>query len=100
MSISTAGAVVAVGESTIDLITSGQSVTLQAPSGDYLYQWAADVDGSTIAQGSEQSFTFTAPTIADGNDIKTIKLFLLIRTIEGGCVNQTTAFLNAIEALT
>ncbi len=94
MSISTAGAVVAVGESTIDLITSGQSVTLQAPSGDYLYQWAADVDGSTIAQGSEQSFTFTAPTIADGNDIKTIKLFLLIRTIEGGCVNQTTAFLN------
>jgi hypothetical protein len=77
-----------------ELITSGQTVTLQAPIGDYLYQWSAEVDGSAIAQGSSQSFTFTAPVIPEGSEKKTITMQMLIRTAEGGCVNQTTALLD------
>jgi hypothetical protein len=79
---------------TSELITSGQSVTLQAPSGDYIYQWSAEVDGSTIAQGSSQTFAFTAPVIPNGTDKKTVTVFMLIRSIEGGCVNQTTVSLD------
>jgi uncharacterized repeat protein (TIGR01451 family) len=73
------------------LITSGQTVTLQAPSGDYLYQWTAVTGGSTIGAGTAQEFSFSAPLVSQVEGSKTVTISLYIRTKEGGCVNQTSA---------
>jgi len=79
------------GLSITQLVTSGQSVTLQAPSGDYYYEWTADVKGKNIGAGSEQRFTFTAPETTQD---ETLTVTLLIRTIEGGCVNSASTSIN------
>ncbi|VVB72855.1 Uncharacterised protein [uncultured archaeon] len=76
------------------LVTSGQSVTLQAPSGDYLYQWTAVEGGSTIGAGTSQKFTFLAPQVTQEEGSKTVTISLFIRTTEGGCVNQTSTDIN------
>ncbi len=76
------------------LVTSGQTVTLQAPSGDYLYQWTAITGGSTIGAGTAQKFTFTAPEVTQEDGSKTVTITLYIRTTEGGCVNQTATDIN------
>ena len=72
------------------LITSGQTVTLQAPSGDYLYQWTAVTGGSTIGAGTAQKFSFSSPLVSQVEGSKTVTISLYIRTKEGGCVNQTS----------
>ena len=72
------------------LITSGQTVTLQAPSGDYLYQWTAVTGGSTIGAGTAQKFSFSSPLVSQVEGSKTVTISLYIRTREGGCVNQTS----------
>ncbi len=72
------------------LVTSGQTVTLQAPSGDYLYQWEAVTDGSTIGAGTAQKFSFSAPLVSQDEGSKVVTISLYMRTIEGGCVNQTS----------
>ena len=78
------------GLSINQLVTSGQTVTLQAPSGDYLYQWAAVTGGATIGQGSARGFSFKAPLVSQDESSKTVTVSLYIRTKEGGCVNQTS----------
>ena len=82
------------GLSVNQLVTSGQTVTLQAPSGDYLYQWTAVTGGSTIGAGTSQKFTFSAPTVSQEEVSKAVTISLYIRTTEGGCVNQTTTDIN------
>ncbi len=72
------------------LVTSGQTVTLQAPSGDYLYTWTAETGGSNIGTGTAQKFSFTAPLVSQEDGSKVVTVYLYIRTIEGGCVNQTS----------
>lgn len=72
------------------LVTSGQTVTLQAPSGDYLYQWTAVTGGSTIGAGTAQKFSFKAPLVSQDEGSKAVTISLYIRTKEGGCVNQTS----------
>ncbi len=72
------------------LVTSGQTVTLQAPSGDYLYQWTAVTGGATIGQGAARSFSFKAPLVSQVENSKAVTISLYIRTKEGGCVNQTS----------
>ncbi len=72
------------------LVTSGQTVTLQAPSGDYLYQWTAVTGGATIGQGAARSFSFKAPLVSQDESSKAVTISLFIRTKEGGCVNQTS----------
>jgi len=74
-----------------DLVTTGQKVTLTAPSGDYLYQWTAEADGGTLALGDQQSFTFVAPDVSQTDQMKIVSVVMLIRSIKGGCVNQKTA---------
>jgi uncharacterized metal-binding protein YceD (DUF177 family) len=87
--------VVAVPTLTISqLVTSGQTVTLQAPSGDYLYQWTAESEGANIGAGTSQKFTFTAPLVTQEEGSKAVTVSLYIRTIEGGCVNQSTTDIN------
>ncbi|MGB9902681.1 DUF7507 domain-containing protein [Methanothrix sp.] len=89
---SPAGAVVAGSFADLGnkLVVSGESVTLQAPDGDYIYEWSAVVDGKTIAQGDARVFTFTAPTVTQEEGSKVVTIDLLIRTKVGGCVNQAT----------
>ncbi|HOK58885.1 MAG TPA: hypothetical protein PK659_07400 [Methanothrix sp.] len=89
---SPAGAVVAGGFADLGnkLVVSGETVTLQAPEGDYIYAWSAVVDGRTIAQGEDRVFTFTAPTVTQEEGSKVVTVDLLIRTKVGGCVNQAT----------
>lgn len=82
------------GLSVSQLVTSGQTVTLQAPSGDYIYQWTAVTGGSTIGAGTAQKFTFTAPQVSQEEGSKAVTISLYIRTKEGGCVNQTTTDIN------
>jgi uncharacterized repeat protein (TIGR01451 family) len=72
------------------LVTSEQTVSLQAPSGDYLYQWTAESGGSTIGAGTAQKFSFRSPKVSQDEGSKTVTISLFIRSIEGGCVNQTT----------
>ncbi|MCQ8903582.1 MAG: hypothetical protein NQU42_05775 [Methanothrix sp.] len=72
------------------LVVSGETVTLKAPEGDYIYDWSAEVDGRIIAQGDTQVFTFTAPTVTQEDVSKTVTVNLLIRTVVGGCVNQAS----------
>ncbi|MDQ1262019.1 MAG: hypothetical protein QG575_1200, partial [Euryarchaeota archaeon] len=76
------------------LVTSGQTVTLQAPSGDYLYTWTAETGGSNIGTGTAQKFSFTAPLVSQEDGSKVVTVFLFIRTKEGGCVNQTSTDIN------
>ncbi|MCX6673295.1 MAG: hypothetical protein NTY37_05910 [Methanothrix sp.] len=76
------------------LVTSGQTVTLQAPSGDYLYQWTAVTGGSTIGAGTARSFSFRAPLVSQDEGSKAVTISLFIRTKEGGCVNQTSTDIN------
>jgi len=76
------------------LVTSGQTVTLQAPSGDYIYQWTADTGGATIGQATTRSFSFKAPLVTQEEGSKAVTISLYIRTIEGGCVNQTSTTIN------
>jgi uncharacterized repeat protein (TIGR01451 family) len=76
------------------LVTSGQTVTLQAPSGDYLYQWTAVTGGATIGQGAARSFSFRAPLVSQAEGSKAVTISLYIRTKEGGCVNQTSTDIN------
>ena len=76
------------------LVTSGQTVTLQAPSGDYLYQWTAVTGGSTIGAGTARSFSFKAPLVSQDENSKAVTISLFIRTKEGGCVNQTSTDIN------
>lgn len=85
------GAVVAPPALTVgQLVTSEQMVTLQAPSGDYIYQWTAETGGSTIGAGTAQKFLFRAPAVSQEESSKTVTISLFIRTTEGGCVNQTS----------
>jgi hypothetical protein len=74
-----------------DLVTSGQKVTLVAPSGDYLYQWTAEADGGTLALGDQQSFSFIAPDVSQTDQMKIVTVLMLIRSPKGGCVNQKAA---------
>ncbi|NPV62750.1 MAG: hypothetical protein HPY61_09000 [Methanotrichaceae archaeon] len=90
----TSGVVAVPGLTINQLITSGQSVTLQAPEGDYYYEWTADVGGATIASGDEQRFTFTAPQVTQDEGSKTMIVTLLMRTVEGGCVNSASTDVN------
>ncbi len=76
------------------LVTSGQTVTLQAPSGDYYYQWAAETGGATIGQGTARSFSFRAPLVTQDEGSKAVTISLYIRTKAGGCVNQTSTTIN------
>jgi hypothetical protein len=76
------------------LVTSGQTVTLQAPSGDYYYQWTAETGGATIAQATTRSFSFKAPLVTQDEGSKAVTISLYIRTKEGGCVNQTSTTIN------
>ena len=76
------------------LVTSGQSVTLQAPAGNYLYQWSANWDGAQKASGTSQKFVFTAPTVTQEVGQKAITVFLLVRSVDGGCTNQTSGSFN------
>ncbi|MCK9564751.1 MAG: hypothetical protein M0Q43_01725 [Methanothrix sp.] len=76
------------------LVTSGQTVTLQAPSGDYYYQWTAVTGGATIGLGSAQKFSFSAPLVSQDEGSKAVTISLFIRTKEGGCVNQTSTDIN------
>lgn len=76
------------------LVTSGQIVTLNAPQGDYYYQWAADTEGSLIGTGTARTFSFTAPLVSQEDGSKQVHIYLYIRTIEGGCVNETNTTLN------
>jgi hypothetical protein len=76
------------------LVTSGQTVTLQAPSGDYYYQWAAVTGGATIGQGAARSFSFKAPLVSQDEGSKAVTISLYIRTKAGGCVNQTSTDIN------
>jgi uncharacterized repeat protein (TIGR01451 family) len=76
------------------LVTSGQTVTLQAPSGDYYYQWAAVTGGTTIGQGAARSFSFKAPLVSQDEGSKAVTISLYIRTKAGGCVNQTSTDIN------
>jgi len=76
------------------LVTSGQTVTLQAPTGDYLYQWTAVTGGATIGQGAARSFSFKAPLVSQDEGSKAVTISLYIRTKEGGCVNQTSTDIN------
>jgi len=75
------------------LVTSGDTVTLQAPIGNYLYEWSAEVDGTVIASGSARIFTFTAPLVTQEEGSKSVVISQLLRTVEGGCVAETTATL-------
>ena len=89
------GAVASTPSLTISqLVTSGQTVTLQAPSGDYYYQWTADADGATIGQATTRSFSFRAPQVTQEEGSKGVTISLYIRTKEGGCVNQTSTTIN------
>lgn len=76
------------------LVTSEQTVTLKAPSGDYYYQWTADTGGATIGQATTQSFSFKAPLVTQDEGSKEVTISLYIRTKEGGCVNQTSTTIN------
>ena len=76
------------------LVTSGQTVTLQAPSGDYYYQWTAVTGGATIGAGTAQKFSFSAPLVSQDEGSKAVTISLFIRTKEGGCVNQTSTDIN------
>jgi uncharacterized repeat protein (TIGR01451 family) len=76
------------------LVTSEQTVTLQAPSGDYYYQWTAETGGATISQATSQSFSFKAPLVTQDEGSKAVIISLYIRTKEGGCVNQTSTTIN------
>ncbi|MDD4446885.1 MAG: hypothetical protein PHN61_04325, partial [Methanothrix sp.] len=76
------------------LVTSEQTVTLQAPSGDYYYQWTAETGGATISQATSQSFSFKAPLVTQDEGSKAVTISLYIRTKEGGCVNQTSTTIN------
>ncbi len=76
------------------LVTSEQTVTLQAPSGDYYYQWTADTGGATIGQATTRSFSFKAPRVTQDEGSKAVTISLYIRTKEGGCVNQTSTTIN------
>ncbi len=89
------GAVAAPPSLTINqLVTSEQTVTLKAPSGDYYYQWTADTGGATIGQATTQSFSFKAPLVTQDEGSKAVTISLYIRTKEGGCVNQTSTTIN------
>jgi len=76
------------------LVTSEQTVTLQAPSGDYYYQWTAEIGGANIGQATTQSFSFKAPLVTQDEGSKAVTISLYIRTKEGGCVNQTSTTIN------
>ncbi|MDD1761285.1 MAG: hypothetical protein LUQ59_03550, partial [Methanothrix sp.] len=76
------------------LVTSGQTVTLKAQTGDYLYQWTAKTGGATIGEGTTQTFSFTAPLVSQEEGSKAVTIYLYIRTTEGGCVNQTSTDIN------
>jgi uncharacterized repeat protein (TIGR01451 family) len=76
------------------LVTSEQTVTLQAPSGDYYYQWTAETGGAIIGQGATQSFSFKAPLVTQDEGSKAVTISLFIRTRAGGCVNQTSTTIN------
>ena len=76
------------------LVTSEQTVTLQAPSGDYFYQWTAETGGAIIGQGSTQSFSFKAPLVTQDEGSKAVTISLFIRTRAGGCVNHTSTTIN------
>ncbi|MCX8206638.1 MAG: DUF11 domain-containing protein [Methanothrix sp.] len=69
----------------------GKSITLTGPVGDYIYHWIAQVDGQVIAQGDERIFTFQLPDTPG----KRVKVTLLVKSIEGGCVN-----ISSIEVVT
>jgi len=76
------------------LVTSGQTVTLQAPPGDYYYQWTAMTGGYTIAAGTDQKFSFTVPQVSQEEGSRAVTISLFIRSKEGGCVNQTANDIN------
>jgi hypothetical protein len=90
----TLGAVAPPALTISQLVTSGQTVTLQAPAGDYFYQWSAEVGGSSIGSATTQKFSFTAPLVSQEEGSKTVTIYLFIRTKEEGCVNQSTTDLN------
>ncbi|MDI9616245.1 MAG: DUF11 domain-containing protein [Methanothrix sp.] len=64
----------------------GRSITLTGPEGDYIYHWIAQVDDEVIAQGDERIFTFQLPETPG----KRVKVTLLVKSIEGGCVNSSS----------
>lgn len=64
----------------------GRSITLTGPEGDYIYHWITQVDGQVIAQGDGRIFTFQLPETPG----KKVKVTLLVKSIEGGCVNSSS----------
>ena len=88
------GTAAAQGITINQLVTSGQSVTLQAPAGNYLYQWSANWDGAQKVSGTSQKFVFTAPAVTQDVGQKTVTVTLLVRSVEGGCTNQSTGSFN------
>jgi hypothetical protein len=75
----------------------GQVVTYQGPEpvkleyvaeAVYYYDWSAEVDGATIASGSDRVFNFTTPAVTPEEGTKTVTVSLLV-TDGYGCIAQT-----------
>ncbi len=75
----------------------GQVVTYQGPEpvqlefvaeAVYYYDWSAEVDGATIASGSDRVFNFTTPDVTPEEGTKTVTVLLLV-TDGYGCIAQT-----------
>ncbi len=84
----------------------GQVITYQGPepvqleyveSVTYYYDWSAEVEGSTIASGSDRNFSFTTPDVAPEEGSKIVTITLLV-TDGYGCIDETTDCLS-IHAL-
>ncbi len=84
----------------------GQVVTYQGPEPvqleyvenvTYYYDWSAEVDGSTIASGSDRNFSFTTPDVTPDEGTKTVTVTLLL-TDGYGCIDRTSDCL-AIHAI-
>jgi hypothetical protein len=76
----------------------GQVVTYQGPEPvqleyvenvTYYYDWSAEVDGSTIASGSDRNFSFTTPDVTPDEGTKIVTITLLV-TDGYGCIDETT----------
>jgi len=83
-------------------VEPGQVVTYQGPEpvkleyvaqAVYYYDWSAEVDGATIASGSDRVFNFTTPDVTPEEGMKTVTVTLLV-TDGYGCIAQTTECLS------